>query len=354
MNLSNVDVADMLERLGIRNARPASGGAEMNFSCPQPGHAHGDEDPSAYMNTETTAFFCQGCKWRGNALSFVEFAAQVSRATAQRLLREWYGIDFDEPHGGSMVGEIEARFSVPEDRPPPLRPTEAWLRSMEFAWGSEPLGEPQKYIIDRGLNLDTLEHWDVGYDYVSDRPTFPVRNVAGELVGIKGRAWRADQEPRYLILGDRPGRPPRYGFAPYDPSEVVFGLERERHETEVVLVEGELNAMALWQLGVSRPVATGMSYFTDHHARLLISEARQVIIFYDSDKAGQEGVWGRLGADGQRAPGIVSKLEPFMSVRVIQGHIGDPLDMVVEGREAEARDLLAHAQSTLALSTIFE
>lgn len=356
MDFSNVDVGKLLERLEMKNIRPASGGTELNFSCPQPGHSHGDENPSAYMNVETTAFFCQTCHWRGNALIFIEVTQQVSRATAQRLLREWYGIEFDEPHGGSMVAEIEARFAPVEEVSEPMRPSESWLRSLEFDWDHDPLGEPQHYMLGRGLEARTLKHWGVGYDYTSDRPSFPVRSVDGALVGIKTRAWRGGQEPRYLILGDRPGKAPRYGFEPYDPSGVVFGLDRARDETEVVLVEGELNAMALWQIGVPRPVATGMSYFTDNHARLIIAEARSVIIFYDSDKAGQEGIWGRVDGAGAEKDGIVAKLEPFMSVRVIQGHVDDPLGFIESGKAGHVRSLIKHAQSTLSLvvDTILE
>jgi DNA primase len=349
MDLSGVDVFDFLERCGISNPRPASGGSEANFSCPFPGHSHGDENPSAYMNTETTAWFCWGCKRKGNAISFFAEINDVARTAAERFLRETYGIEFNEPQGGSMAAETEARFAERVPPIPPLRPSESWLSTLHFEWGSEPLGEPQHYLIERGFALDTLEHWGVGYDYMSDRLTFPVRDIDGALLGIKSRAWRADQEPKYLILGDR--RQARYGFEPYDPSEVVYGLERARDVDEVVICEGELNAWALHQLDVPRPVATGMSYFTHRHAEMIVREARQAIIFYDTDDAGQKGTWGYLNAGGQRTPGIVEQLEPHMPVRVVADHDKDPAQMLQDGEGDRVQALIRSAQSTLAMST---
>lgn len=351
MDLSLVDVFDYLERLDMRNVRSASGGSEANFSCPFDGHSHGDESPSAYMNVETALWFCWGCKRRGDAVSFYTEAKGVSRAEAERFLRDNYGVDFLQPQGGSMVAETTARFAPVAPPAEPLRPSESFLNSIAFDWEHEPLGEPHHYLTDRGFELRTLNHWNVGYDYISDRPAFPVRNIAGELIGVKGRAWRVGQEPKYLVLGDRAQT--RYGFEPYDPSHVVYGLERNRDEKTVVLCEGELNAWALWQVGVPRPVATGMSYFSPSHMKLLIREATHVIVFYDTDDAGMRGTWGYVGGNGKRTPGIVELLEPHITVSVVADHDSDPAQMVQEGNGQEALDLVAGARRSLALSTSF-
>ncbi|MBA2724613.1 MAG: hypothetical protein H0U53_01370 [Actinobacteria bacterium] len=94
IDLSGIDVEDLVERLDLTNARLTSSGTEVNFSCFGSEHSHGDESPSAYINVETTAGFCHGCKRRWNAVSLVMEVHDVARATAERTLREWYGIVF--------------------------------------------------------------------------------------------------------------------------------------------------------------------------------------------------------------------------------------------------------------------
>lgn len=358
IDLSSVDVENLLRRLGWRfpgeesaNARTTSSGDEINFSCFGPEHSHGDESPSAYINIESTAWFCHGCKRKGNAVSLVMEVNDVSRPTAETSLRDWYGIVFNEPLHGSMVAETEARFRPVAEEPEPPKPPASWLSGTRLDW-SGPLEPFQKYMVDRGLSLEVLQSWDIGYDYVSDRVTIPVYDVDGELVGVKGRDWTGQREPKYLILGDRPGKT-RYGFVPYEASNVLFGLNRRRDCKTAVLLEGELNAIALDQLGVPRPVATGMSYLTDRHVELLVREVDEVIVFYDYGDAGHTGVWGRFDKNRKFHPGVVHRLEPFVRVRVVTPLPEDPAKLLQLGRGQEALQLIEQARSPLTTLPIF-
>lgn len=349
MDLSAVDVLDLVEKLDLSNARLTAGGVEVNFDCFGAEHNDGG---SAYINVETTAWFCHGCKRRGNALGLVQEVLQVDRAQAERFLREHYGIDFVEPVGGSMVSETENRFRPAAEAPQPVRPPRSWLISSRVDWvvGSD---EPfRQYMFGRGFSPAVLADWDIGYDYTSDRVTIPIFDIDESLFGIKGRAWDPSVEPKYRVLGDVPGMT-MFGFTPYQPEDVVFGLHRARGYKTAVLCEGELNAVALSQLGVVRPVATGMSYFTPRHAQLLAREVDEVILYYDYGPAGRDGAWGRVGADGKFYPGAVQLLEPYVQVRVAQATPEDPAKLLQTGRGDEALEIIERAQSPLALATSF-
>lgn len=356
MDFSAVDVVGeipgngLLERLDLKNMHPASGGREMRFDCY--GAEHGDGG-SMYINVETTAFFCHGCKRRGNAITLIMEVQQVERPTAERFLREWYGIDFLEPIGGSMAAEIEARFREIPEPPAPVPPPRSWLSSVRLDWAVENQSEEfESYMLGRGFLPQTLSDWDIGYDYQSDRLTIPVFDIEDNLVGIKGRAWRPDHQPKYLILGDRPGYTAN-GFTPYEASQVVFGLHRNRARRMVVLCEGELNAIALSQLGVVRPVATGMSYFTERHAQLITREAEEVVIYYDDGPAGYRGMWGGVDASGKFKPGAIQFLEDHVTVRVVYSPPDDPSKLVELGRGDEALQLINDAPTSLALRIAF-
>jgi DNA primase len=342
-----IDVFDMLDKLDIDRVHAASGGTEANFSCPFSGHAHGDEKPSAYMNVETTAWFCWGCKERGkNAISFVMKVLGVTYETAARFLREAYGVDFAEPKGGSMAAETEARFTPPAAPVQLRRPNVSWLNEFKIAFHGDVGKKAREYALGRGFSMVTLERWEVGYSPLDDRLTLPVRDLLGDLVGFKGRALDDERDNKYMVLGDR--NRPRYGFDPYEAAEVVFGLHRNKWCEQVVLCEGELDALALAQAGIPRPVALGMSYLTDFHARLIIEEAKEVIVFFDTDPAGEGGIWGKEGSAGQ-LPGLVQKLEAHVPIRLVQSHEGDPASMPAQ----RALQLIWDAHGTVASQTPF-
>lgn len=345
-DLSSVDVFDLLERADVKRARAASGGREANFSCPFSGHSHGDESPSAYMNVETTAWFCQGCKRRGNAVSFWAEVQNVSTPEAQRFLRETYGIEFSEPIGGSMQSEIDMRFAPVMDLAPVARPSRAFLSSLRYDWAAASDDEFRLYMLDRGFSPAVMADWDVGYDYLSNRITLPVFDVDEELFGVKGRAWNDWHQPKYLVLGDASSSL-SYGFPPYEAAEVVFGLHRARGYKTAVLCEGELNAIACSQAGVIRPVATGMSYLSARHIQLVVREVDEVVLFYDPDQAGHDAAYGRVAADGGHLPGAVELLEPFLPVRVVVDHEYDPAEYLRLGRGSEIIELAEGARSTL-------
>lgn len=344
----NIDVFDFLDKLGIENVHPASGGTEANYSCPFAGHAHGDERPSAYMNVETSAWFCWGCKERGrNAASFTAKVLGIDYTTASRFLREAYGVEFQEPEGGSMAGETEARFAPRPEVQLLRRPDPIWQENFVKAFPRSPACD---YIIDRGLTRATCQEWGLGFDSHSMRLTIPVHDLSGELIGFKGRALEEARTPKYFILGDRTGsQNQHYGFDPYEASIVIFGLHRNRDIEEGIMSEGELNAIKLAQNGEPRPLATGMSYFSDRHALLAMRELARLIVFYDTDLAGGAGIWGHeKTASGERLPGMVERLQPHMPIELVPDHEGDPMSM----DDDEARELINRARSSLAYNFI--
>ena len=202
IDVGGIDFPDLLDRIGLRNARMTSGGIEINYSCHRPEHSHDDERPSSYINSESGLFMCQGCKMHGTVVDLVADVQQVSRATAERFLRDTYGIEFDEPRGGSMVAETDNRFRPVQVLPEPTRPPESWLSNTRLDW-HQPDTSYMDYMLARGLAQDTLTEFGIGYDYRSDRLTIPVRDADGVLFGVKGRAYESWKQPKYLVLGDR-------------------------------------------------------------------------------------------------------------------------------------------------------
>jgi Toprim-like len=354
--LRDVNVIDLLENFDIANINQATAD-EVLFSCPFPGHSRGDERPSAYMNDGTknheltTLWKCHGCGRSGNAVGFVAEQMNVSRQKARIWLKEHYAPGYSAPRYGSIAREFEERRkeqqAPPEDSIVPTLEPET-LRRFDVDWGhyaEEYRDEPDvAYMLDRGFTPAMLDEWGIGYDADTRRLTIPVCDADNNLVGFKARAWEPDARPKYLILGDR-RRLRGYGFSPYDKSKIVFGLNVTGECDRLVLVEGEIDVMSLWVMGIPA-ICTGGASMSDAQALLIRQYCDELVVFLDSNTAGHNATWGHVKSDGDETPGIVERLEPHLRIRIVRHHRYDPNDYLVRGERDRAKHLIDNAKAS--------
>jgi DNA primase len=355
LELENIDVLHMLESLDIENVTEATM-EEVRFSCPFPDdHTNADEKPSCYMNVDTTAFYCHGCHARGNAVHFVERCLGITPLEATRLLKEKYQPGAINPDSRDTVREVKKIIESPTEEKikQPIIPENAtslfevdWFAAYEAFKKGE--GHPgTDYILKRGFTPETLTEWEFGWDQITRRVSFAVRDEKNNLVGFKGRSPWPDVDAKYLVLGDRPGKPKKYGWDCYHTGQVVFGLpkaleladpNRQDMSRHIVVCEGELNAVALWQMGIPA-VAINGSNLTHHQSLILRQEADIITCFFDSDRA---------GFDAEEA--VMESLTPFIPVKLVPEHEGDPAEMKPE----KVTELLDDALGTTYLAATYQ
>ncbi len=348
-DLSYINCRDLLETTGVRNVTESGG--ELSFSCPSANHFHGDTSPSARMNSRTSAFLCHSCGIKGNAITFLAWHKSIPETVARRLIEERYG-------GGVIsagVGDLESmvkKIMNPEiiEEPPRTLPAESWLEEFKMDWFDDGyLLNPsyKQYMFDRGFDTVILEKWEIGYDQISDRITIPIRDHESNLVGFKGRAWRESTIPKYMILGDNRYQT-RYGFQPYQKSKYVFGLDIVQKYINslyriilnsgkcdnFIIVEGELNVIAMDHYGYYSTVGIAGSEFSQMQCDLIKSVATEAIIYLDNDKAGDKGT-----------KKVIEMLAPYMPLKVVQNAPGDAADL----NTSTVKDLIDNAQSYLSL-----
>ena len=156
----------------------------------------------------------------------------VSKQAARREVKEHYAPGYKAPKYGSIAREFESRYRASKERHEEptvatIDPELLWRFDVDWSYYAEEHGDQPDvaYMLDRGFTPGDLDDWGIGYDADSQRITIPVCDPDGNLVGFKGRAWRKNARPKYLVLGDK-GERQRYGFPTYDKSLVVFGLDR--------------------------------------------------------------------------------------------------------------------------------
>lgn len=358
--IGDINVEDLLNQLELDNVLPIGRG-EVQFSCPySAGHTFGDAHPSAHMNQDKLVYRCKGCGRSGTAMELVAAVKKISPIEAIRWLRVHYGSEF-KPLEGSAAAEarkLEEKWSTKQvqELVQPIESETIGERGIfSIDWRSD--HDAATYMRSRGFSPELLEDWGMGFDTWTSRITIPIRDVEGALVGFKGRALDPNASARYSLMGDTEDRKPRYnvgyGFDMYDPTGVVFGLDRairsprQGPRRRVVLAEGELNAIALHDAGVSEAAATGTTTLTIGQQRLLRWYAEEIVLFYDSDLAGTGAAWGTYD-DKQDVwrPGVIEKLAKYVRVLVVPDHEGDAASMPRE----EAADLVARASSWIGLA----
>jgi DNA primase len=318
-DLSCIEVEDFLSCLDIRNIERATE-KEFKFSCPLSAHASGDESPSAYMNIHTTAFFCHSCHAKGNAVTFAAQVLSVSPVQVTRMLKQRYSAAGIHPDTRNMEEEIKKLIDERTNKikRENIRLDESVLDQFAVDWHhlifeSDDVPDWVMYLVGRGFTAAELARWEFGYHQERDRITLPIRDEKGYLVGIKARAYRDEQKPKYLNLKD-----PRNGIEAFLKNEIVFGLDRvDEYLESLIIVEGEWNAIAMQEHhGYPNAVAINGSYFGERQIKLIKRHCDKAILFFDSDRAGFDATVA-----------IGEALKPFINVYVCPEHPGDPMTM---------------------------
>lgn len=323
-----IDCEFVLCELGVRNVRAV--GNEVNYSCPDPSHTHGDHRPSAYMRQSWPyPYICFGCGRKGTVVDFVADWLGIENPAAWRWLGEKFGFEsaydprdtitetLNRILGPKSVPEIQVRDNYVVQEPKDM------FNLLEVDIG-------KKYLNDRGLDDDTIRAWNLKWDAKSGRVTIPIHNRAGDLIGYKARSIDG-KEPKYLVLGDRKEK--HYGFIPYNSSTILFGLNRvPLHTRSLVVCEGELDAIACWQAGIQNVVGLPTAGMSDYQAAIIREGFDTVTLFLDSDAAGQKGL-----------NSACRLLAGACVLRLVDEHEEDPMGMERE----EIRRLIEEAKHPL-------
>lgn len=185
-----------------------------------------------------------------------------------REARQWLErINRRLPSSEELVGRLL------NGREEPLGGLERWRKT----WEGLPINVCASYWFERGFTKETLRRFEVRYDAADASLTWPVRDSEGRLLGFTRRLIQPRQGPKYL----------------YSPGfkRVLFPLNH-LEGTDVVLVEGPLDAMWLHQHGYDSALALLGSNLKESQARWLLRHVTSVRLLFDADEAGEKAAKG--------------------------------------------------------------
>ena len=142
-------------------------------------------------------------------------------------------------------------------------------------------GYTDQELIDSGLVTVSKKNGNL-FDRFRDRLMFPIIDVRGNVIGFGGR-----------IINNSDPNAAKYLNSPetiiFNKRKNLFGLNlaKKTKENSIILVEGNIDVVALHQYGFDNAVASLGTSLTEEHAALLTRYTDQVILIYDGDEAGQ-------------------------------------------------------------------
>lgn len=278
-----------------------------NFISTCPFHA--DKAPSFSIHGTTGLYHCfsQSCGATGNAYTFVTRALGWARARAVDELGAW-----DDDDADRVVGELLS-FPGYEDR---LRPSDGGVGQVSIS--AHTLGAYNfcpKYLLQRGFDKDVLAAWEIGYDLTTGRVTIPVRSLDGLLIGISKRADEGTPGAKYVHLG-------------FNKGSFLYGADQAPPRSEVWVGEGQLDAVALDQLGLPHgfAVSTMGALVSDAQIKLL-SLYRRVVLCFDADANGVSATL-RVGSAL-----VETAVEEILVADTFPTGVKDPADLLLTSPE---------------------
>jgi len=300
-------------------------GAQYKGLCP----FHQEKTPSFTIDQTRGTYHCFGCGEHGDSIKFLTKVMQMSFPEAVRHLADQLGIIVPEE-----------RVSPEQRRQRQKTKSLSELHDSLVAWYADCLKKSplaQRYLQERELSRESAEAFKLGWAS-SDTELFaqwredvgasveelleigalrpsregeredprlagaqlrfknrlvcPIFDIRGRSIGFSGRIINPrSKAPKYLNTGET---------SLFTKGRSLYGLDTAREATRrdpdgpLIVCEGNLDVVSLWQAGLPKVVAPMGTALTEEQARLMKRLSAQVIVLMDGDAAGEKAAFKSL------------------------------------------------------------
>ena len=282
-------------------------GRNVKGLCP----FHNEKTPSFTVYPDSQSFYCFGCGAGGDAITFVRRIENLDYIEAVKALAERAGLQMPEDGYDDSLAKHRQRILAANREA--ARFFHSYMMSEQGRTGLE-------YFLGRGLTMQTIKHFGLGYapdswdallkymrskgftnqelndanlvrestkyekkryyDNFRNRAMVPIIDLRGNVIAFGGRVLD-DSKPKYINTSDT---------LVYKKSNGVFALNfaKNGNPDKLIVCEGYMDVIALHQAGFTNSIACLGTALTYEQARLVSRYANEVILSYDSDEAGQK------------------------------------------------------------------
>lgn len=299
--------SDIVELIGARVPLKRQG-KEYSARCP----FHDERSPSFTVSPTKQFYHCFGCGAHGTAISFLMNYDRLEFLDAVEELAKRIGVE---------VPRDTRQRNEDSDSSDLYAAVEAASKFFQKQYGLS--GKAQGYLDSRGVSADIRERFAIGYapdgfnalrdalgtderrmklleraglfskndsgrvyDKFRDRVMFPILDRRGRAIAFGGRVLDKEDGPKYLNSPET---------QLFHKGRELYGLwqVRQAHNKipRLIVVEGYMDVVALFQHGIDTAVATLGTATTPDHAELLFRNAADVYFCFDGDRAGRGAAW---------------------------------------------------------------
>lgn len=304
---------------------------------------HKEKSPSFSVSPDKQIFHCFGCGAGGNVIHFVSKIENLGFKETLETLAERSGITLPTIENGEDANRIKLKEKVYQIN----KFTAQYFHENLYKSNAK---LAQEYVKKRKLDNNTLKTFSIGfstnfdelykalksqgfsdqeilasslvsksqngqfYDKFKSRLMFPIKDVQDRVIAFGGRVLD-NSKPKYINSPEN---------IVYSKGRQLFGLNiaKKSGKDKIIIVEGYMDAISLYQRGITNVVASLGTALTEQQGRLLRKYASQIIIGYDSDGAGQ--------AATIRGMEILQNLGCDIRILQLDGEAKDPDEYIIK------------------------
>ena len=280
---------------------------------------HDDHNPSMSISPEKQIYTCFVCGASGNVFNFVANYEKVSFVSAVKKVAQKAGINLD--------------INVKDDYKPKDTKYDKYYKMFDITnkyyqnniksvYGKKAI----EYLHNRKIDDDIINEFEIGlsmndnnvskllekkgydvnelidiglcgrkdnfvYDIFRNRIMFPLYNLDGKPVGFSGRIYNGEEDSKYV--NSKESIIFKKGNLLYNYHRALTHA-REKHQ--IIVVEGFMDVIRLYTIGIKNVVATMGTAITKEHANLLMKLSKNIVLCFDGDKAGEKATISALDA----------------------------------------------------------
>ena len=300
---SKANIVDIISSYGIEVIKK---GKDYVCVCP----FHNDHSPSMSISVSRQIYKCFACGEGGNVFTFVQNYEKVSFPEAIKIVAEKIdyhlknNIDIQKvdkhkkeheilnlatmffQNNLNTTNGIEAKKYLKE-----RKIDDKIINEFQIGLALDNKDDLFKLLHNKGYNADLLESLglvtiagDTVYDFFKGRVVFPILDIEGNVVGFSARIYRGEKDTsKYVNTKET---------IIFTKGDNLFNYYKargpSRKEKQIIIVEGQMDAIRVFSSGLENVVALGGTALTQNQINLIKRLNARVILCLDGDSAGEK------------------------------------------------------------------
>ena len=297
---NSVDIVDI-----ISNYIPLTSKGKNFFGvCP----FHADHSPSMSVSKEKQIYTCFSCGASGNVFNFLMDYENISFIDAVKYCADKSGIilNIDNQKEIKKDSELYEIYNLAQ---------KFYQNNINTELGKE----AKEYLIKRKFDEQLINTFGIGlalnkkdiltkllinkkydfnilnksglvgkndsgyYDIYVNRIMFPLYDLTGKIVGYSGRIYNTESTSKYVNTKET---------EIFKKGELLYNYHRAKDEVRksnyLIIVEGFMDVIRLYSVGIKNVVATMGTAITKNQALLMKRLSNEIILCFDGDDAGNK------------------------------------------------------------------